>query len=324
MIRRVLVTGGSGFVGKQLLRRLAAEGRLVTAALRVSAAMRSTELPSGVAVTIIPGVNAETDWTAALSGVDSVVHCAAQVPSRHFTPEAEASRFYSVNVEGSAALARQAAAAGVRRLVFVSSIKVNGETTPADLPFRPEAVPSPEDAYGRSKLEAERALQAVAASTGLEVVVLRPPALYGPMSAGNVGALLRAVALGFPLPFGAVRNNRRSLLAVENLVDALCVCLDHPSAAGKTFLASDGEDVSTAELLQRIGHAVGRPALLVPVPVGVLRAGAVVLGQRDSARRLLDSLRVDCSALRQSLDWKPPLTLDAGLRRAALEVTRSL
>jgi nucleoside-diphosphate-sugar epimerase len=208
-------------------------------------------------------------------------------------------------------LARQAAAAGVKRFVFLSSVKVNGESgryTEAD-------PPAPEDAYGISKHEAEAALRAIAQDTGMDVVIIRPPLVYGPGVRANFLALMRAVSRGIPLPLGAV-NNRRSLVALSNLVDFIITCIEHPAAANETFLLSDGEDLSTTDLIRRLAGAMGRPARLLPVPESVLIAGAALLGRRDIAQRLLGTLRVDTSKARQLLGWVPPITVDEGLRLA--------
>jgi nucleoside-diphosphate-sugar epimerase len=216
-----------------------------------------------------------------------------------------------VNVAGTSAFARQAAAAGVKRFVFLSSVKVNGESgryTEAD-------PPAPEDAYGISKHEAEAALRAIAKDTGMDVVIIRPPLVYGPGVRANFLALMRAVSRGIPLPLGAV-NNRRSLVALGNLVDFIVTCIEHPAAANETFLLSDGEDLSTTDLIRRLAAAMGRPARLLPVPESVLIAGAALLGRRDIARRLLGTLQVDTSKAGQLLGWVPPITVDEGLRLA--------
>jgi nucleoside-diphosphate-sugar epimerase len=221
-----------------------------------------------------------------------------------------------VNVDGTLALARAAAQAGVRRFVFVSSIKVNGERTPPGRAFRADDAPAPADAYGVSKWEAEQGLFALSRETGMEVVVIRPPLVYGPGAKGNFAALVRWVARGVPLPLGAVRHNRRSLVGLDNLVDLIVTCLDHPGAANEVFLAADGEDLSTADLLRRVGRAMGHPARLLPVPVWVLQAAAASLGKRAVAERLLGSLQVDGSKAGELLGWEPPCMVDEGLRRA--------
>ncbi|MFZ5491988.1 MAG: UDP-glucose 4-epimerase family protein [Pseudomonadota bacterium] len=313
MADRVLVTGGSGFVGSAVLRVLHARGgRAVVAALRTAYA----QVPVGIRVETVAGLDADTDWSRCVEGVDAVIHCAARV---HVLDDAVAdplAEYRRVNVDGTLALARAAAQAGVRRFVFVSSIKVNGEHTAPGQPFRADDAPAPDDAYGISKWEAEQGLFALARETGMEVVVVRPPLVYGPGAKGNFAAMMRWVARGVPLPLGAVRHNRRSLVGLDNLVDLIVTCLDHPGAANEVFLAADGEDLSTADLLQRVARAMGRPARLLPVPVWALRAAAASLGKRAMAQRLLGSLQVDGSKARELLGWEPPCRVDEGLKRS--------
>jgi len=215
---------------------------------------------------------------------------------------------------------RQAAASGVRRFVFVSSVKVNGESTSPEQPFRQDDPAAPVDPYGISKREAEDGLREIAAATGMEVVIVRPPLVYGPGVKANFAALMNAVKRGLPLPLGSVTENRRSLVALDNLVDLLITCIDHPAAANQTFLVSDDEDLSTADLLWRLGKAMGRPARLFPMPPALLRTGAALLGKSDMAERLLGNLQVDITHTKQTLGWTPPITVDEGLRRAAAGV----
>ncbi|CDS53583.1 UDP-glucose 4-epimerase [Polaromonas sp. CG9_12] len=223
--------------------------------------------------------------------------------------------FRKVNMRGTLNLARQAAAADVRRFVFVSSIGVNGAET-FQQPFDAQDRAAPHSPYALSKYEAELGLQALAAETDMEVVIIRPPLVYGPGAPGNFGSLMRWLQRGIPLPLGAI-HNLRSLVALDNLVDLIVTCITHPAAANQTFLVSDGEDVSTTELLHRMGQAMGCPARLIPVPTGVLKAAAALLGKRDMAQRLCGSLQVDIQKTRQLLGWNPPLTLDQGLKKAA-------
>jgi nucleoside-diphosphate-sugar epimerase len=219
-----------------------------------------------------------------------------------------------VNVDGTLNLARQAAESGVSRFVFVSSIKANGEQTGKGMRFTADQQPAPDDAYRISKLEAEQALQGVAEETGMEVVVIRPPLVYGPGVKGNFATMIKLVAKGLPLPLGAV-HNKRSLVALDNLVDLIITCIDHPGAANQVFLAGDGTDLSTTELLRGIGNAMGKPARLIPVPPGLLMFGAGLLGKKDVAQRVLGSLQVDISKARNLLGWEPPLSVEEGLRR---------
>jgi nucleoside-diphosphate-sugar epimerase len=224
--------------------------------------------------------------------------------------------YREVNVGGTLNLARQAAHAGVSRFVFVSSIKVNGEITQPGNPFTAYDLPSPLGPYSLSKLEAEQGLRDIEAQTGMEVVIVRPPLVYGPGVKANFAAMMSCLARGMPLPLGAIYN-ARSMVALDNLVDLLVTCLNHPAAAGQIFLVSDGEDVSTTELLRRTAHAMGKKALLLPVHTLVLELGATVLGKRDVAQRLCGSLQVDIDKTQRLLSWNPPLTLDQGLKKAA-------
>ncbi|MCG9026038.1 UDP-glucose 4-epimerase family protein [Laribacter hongkongensis] len=315
---RVLVTGANGFVGTATVRHLLQGGVCeVRRALRSAtpAAHDPSATPDTVAVGDIDGA---TDWCAALAGVDVVVHTAARV---HMMRETEADplvTFRRINTEGSVNLARQAAEAGVRRLVFISSVKVNGEATPPGQPFRPQdPVLCPDDPYGISKFEAEQGLREVAAATGLEVVVIRPVLVYGPGVRANFESMMKWVARGVPLPLGAIRANRRSLVGLDNLVDLIACCATHPAAAGQVFFAADGEDVSTTELLTRVGAELGKPARLLPVPPVLLQAGARLAGCGAVVQRLCGSLQVDISANTRLLGWQPPLSLGAGLSRAA-------
>ena len=307
---RVLVTGANGLIGRALVAGLLRRRTTVTAAVR-----REAAFPPGVSVVRFGDLGPETDWREALAGCDVVVHLAARVHVMRDDVADPLTAYRGVNVAGTLALARQAAAAGAKRFIFVSSVKVNGEGTQPGRPFRETDVPAPVDPYGVSKLEAEQALLALAASTGIEVVVIRSPLVYGPGVRANFAALMRAVARGVPLPLGAV-NNRRSLVAIDNLVDLIDTCVEHPAAANEIFFVSDGEDLSTPELVRRLAHAMGRPARLFPMPASVLMAGAMLLGKREVAQRLLGSLQVDISKARSLLGWTPPVNVDEGLRRA--------
>jgi UDP-N-acetyl-alpha-D-quinovosamine dehydrogenase len=305
-----LITGANGFIGGAVLSRLRAEGRLVRGLVRGSAC------PAGCIVG--PQLSAaEADWRPLLAGCEAVVHAAARV---HVVDEEDPDplgAFRAVNVAGTLNLARQAAEAGVRRFVFLSSIKVLGESTLPGRPFTPEDPPAPQDPYGRSKAEAEAGLLELAARTGMEVVIIRPPLVYGPGVKANFLAMMRWLRRGVPLPLGAVRHNRRSLVALDNLVDLTVTCVRHPAAANQVFLAGDGEDLSTAELLRRLAGALGVPARLIPVPVWVLEAGAAAFGRRQAMQRLCGNLQVDISKARQLLDWRPVVSVDKGLCRAA-------
>lgn len=310
----VLVTGANGFVGRAVWLRLNA----LSDVQAVAAVRRVDSLANhGASVVQIGELSAQTDWSRALDGTSAVVHTAARVHVMKDAATDSLAEYRRVNVEGTLSLARQAAAAGVKRFVFLSSVKVNGEATGAEKPFTADDAPAPQDAYGISKWEAEEALREIAVHTGMAVVIVRPTLVYGPGVKANFAAMLRWLARGVPLPLGAVTYNRRSLVALDNLVDLIVTCLIHPAAANQTFLVSDGEDLSTADLLKRMGLALGRPARLFPLPSALLWAGATVLGKQGVCQRLCGSLQVDISKTRQLLGWSPPVTVDEGLRQAA-------
>ena len=305
------MTGGSGFVGAAMLKRLLKDGFEARASARSNL---STEL-KGVQYHQIRDMTVATDWNAALIGVQAVVHCAARVHVMQDDATDPLHAYREVNVNGTFNLARQAAQAGVGRFVFVSSIKVNGEATQPGHPFTADDAPSPLDPYGVSKLEAEQGLREIEAQTGMQVVIVRPPLVYGPGVKANFASMIRWVVRGIPLPLGTI-HNARSMVALDNLVDLLVTCLNHPAAAGQTFLVSDGQDVSTTELLRRTANAMGKKAFLLPVPASVLELGASLLGKRAVAQRLCGSLQVDIEKTRRLLGWSPPLTLDQGLKKA--------
>ena len=314
MAEAILVTGATGFVGGAVLRRLLSDGGCsLVAPVRTGDASLSAE----VQVVNVAGLGPNTDWSNCLKGIKSIVHCAARVHVMNDEDADPLAAYQQTNVMGTLALASQAARAGVRRFVFVSSIKVNGEQTQLGRPFRADDVPAPQDAYGISKWEAEQRLFNLARETGLEVTVIRPPLVYGPGVKGNFATMMRWVARGIPLPLGAVRNNRRSLVGLDNLVDLIVTTLGHPAAANQVFLAGDGEDLSTAALLERLGKAMNRRARLVPLPVWALESAATLVGKRDVARRLCGSLQVDISKAREILRWEPPVSVDDGFRKAA-------
>ncbi|QHE83752.1 UDP-glucose 4-epimerase family protein [Hydrogenophaga sp. BPS33] len=308
----LLVTGANGFVGKALCREAMARDMLVRAAQRDPVSVQDD-----VDTVSVGAIHAQTPWAEALRDVRTVLHTAARVHVMHDPASDPLSAFRETNTNGTLHLARQAAQAGVRRFVFVSSIKVNGEHTTPGRRFSAHDSPAPQDPYGISKHEAEEGLRQIARETGLEVVIVRPPLVYGPGVKANFASLLRAVRRGLPLPLGAATDNQRSLVALDNLVDLLITCIDHAAAANQTFLVSDGEDLSTADLVRRMGKALGTPARLLPVPTSLLKLGATALGKGDVAQRLLGNLQVDIAHTRDTLGWAPPIGVDEGLRRAA-------
>lgn len=318
---RTLVTGAAGFVGTALVEQLVGAGRFdVRAALRHEV----SKLPVGTGSVVVGDLTPNTAWQQALAGVETIVHLAARVHVMRDAAADPLTEFRWVNVGGTLNLARQAAAAGVRRFVFLSSVKVNGEGALTSNRFtRGKAgvykegdPPAPQDTYGISKHEAEVGLREIAAETGMGVAIIRSPLVYGPGVKANFQALMRAVARGIPLPLGAV-HNRRSLVALGNLVDFILTCIERPAAANETFFVSDGEDLSTPELIRRLARAMGRPARLIPVPTTVLIAGATLLGKRKMVARLCGSLQVDITKARTRLNWSPPVTVDDALRATA-------
>ena len=309
---RILVTGATGFVGTAMIERLVRDGRHVTrATVRRAGSLAAPNIEVAMG-DLAPGTN----WTPALADVTAVVHLAARVHIMRETDANPLEAFRQTNVTGTLELARQAADAGVKRFVYLSSIKVNGESGT----YTESDPPAPEDAYGISKLEAEEGLRELAARTGMAVVIVRPPLVYGPGVRANFRALTKAIGSGMPLPLGAI-HNRRSLIGLDNLVDFILLCVEHPDAANETFMVSDGEDLSTTSLVRRLAHAMGRPARLIPVPVPLLMAAATLLGRRDVARRLVGSLCVDITKARQRLAWVPPMSMDEELRRTAASLT---
>lgn len=304
----VLTTGAQGFVGRALCAALPQRGYEVRAAVRAANERATGEIGVGE-------IGESTNWTAALAGVDSVVHLAARVHVMRDSAAHPLSEYRRVNVLGTLNLARQAAASGVRRFVFVSSVKVNGESTRPGRPFMADDLPAPTDPYGISKHEAEEGLRELARNTGLQVVIIRPVLVYGRGVKANFLSMMRWLHRGAPLPLGAI-HNRRSLVALDNLVDLIITCLEHPAAANQTFLVSDNEDLSTTQLLRRLSQPLGRPARLLPVPPAILIGMAALLGKQAAVRRLCGSLQVDISKTRALLNWTPSISVDEGLSRA--------
>ena len=309
----VLVTGASGFIGSVVCARLLQLGYHVKATVR--GRERAHALPDTIERVLVPDISGAVDWTAALKGVAGVIHLVSPATRPELDANGQLEHFRSVNVEGTRRLAEQAAAAGVRRFVYMSTLKVNGERSD-DGPFSEEDLPRPEDAYGISKWEAEQALRRVATETGMGIVVLRAPLVYGPGVKGNFLRLMNLVARGVPLPLASIEN-RRSLIYVGNLVDATLATIASPQAAGNTYLVSDGEDVSTPDLIRRIAAALGVRPRLLPCPVALLRAAAALVRRGEEAARLTGSLQLDSSKIRRELGWSPPATLADGIAATA-------
>lgn len=306
-MKRILVTGATGFVGRSFCARLVEERLPFRRAVRIADRTDRDTIAVG-------DIDGRTDWGRALAGVSHVVHLAARVHVMGGEGEEMLAAYRQVNVDGTCHLAVQAARAGVRRFVFVSTIKVNGEETHAT-PFRADDLPAPADAYAVSKLEAEQGLMRIAGEGTMEVVIVRLPLVYGKGAGGNFGRLLRLVDSGLPLPFAGI-TNQRSLLGIDNLCHLLTLCLIHPAAANRLFLAADNEDVSTPELIRLLAKARGVPARLFSVPALLLVLFAGLAGRKGELRRLTGDLRVDAAATRTTLGWQPPLTLTEGIRRA--------
>lgn len=311
MLRRALVTGVTGFVGRALCTKLQMNGWIVRAAVRD---LRVRDIVSGERVAV-GDIGSATTWDRVLTDVDVVVHLAARVHVMREKSADPLTKYREVNVFGTDRLARMAADSGVKRLIYVSTIKVNGEET-AGKPFAESDPANPGDPYAVSKWEAEKVLRGVEANTSLEVVVVRPPLIYGPGVKGNFLSLMRAIQYGWPLPLGSC-DNRRSLLGLDNFVDFLMLCAEHPLAAGKTFLVSDEEDLSTPELIRRLAAAMGRPSRLLSVPPSWLCTVTRLFGRPGVYQRLCGSLQVDSGLARRTLGWAPPETVNDGLARTA-------
>ena len=308
---RLLITGATGFVGRSLC------AEAIRRNFQVRGAARSAcKLPAGVEPVVVGLIDGHTDWSVALAGVEVVIHLAARVHVMNDTAGDALAEFRKVNVEGTLNLARQAIDAGVQRFIFISSIKVNGEGTVLGQIYTAEDQPAPVDSYGISKREAEDALRQLASETSMEVVIVRPPLVYGPGVKANFQSMMYWLDKGIPLPLGAIAN-QRSLVALDNLIDLIIACIQHPAAANQIFLAGDGEDLSTTELLSRMAAALGKRARLVPVPSFLLVWGARLVGKQAIAQRLCGSLQVDISKARERLGWKPPVSMDEALRKTA-------
>ncbi len=315
---QVLITGANGFVGRALCAKAHADG------LFIKGAVRSVQTLSDDIESVATGeIDGNTDWRNALQDINVIVHLAARVHIMEDRASDPLQAFRKINVDGTLNLAKQAALAGVQRFVFISSIKVNGESTESGQAFHADDIPMPVDAYGISKREAEDALRQLASETGMEVVIIRPPLVYGVGVKANFYSMMRWLDKGIPLPLGAI-HNQRSLVALDNLVDLIMTCIQHPAAANQTFLVSDGEDLSTSELLRRMATALGKPARLLPVPVWLLHKVASLLGKQAVAQRLCGSLQLDITKTQQVLNWTPPVSVTEALQKTAQYYRSSL
>ncbi|MDE1319340.1 MULTISPECIES: SDR family oxidoreductase [Vibrio] len=306
---KIMLTGASGFIGSKLLEQLPADDTLSL----------GRDKPEGQ-----PSekffrleINNDTDYSVALSRVGVIVHLAARVHVMNDAVSNPLEEYREVNTHGATNLARQAAKAGVKRFIFISSIKVNGEETKLDNPFTACDPHAPEDDYGVSKSEAEQALFAIGKETGMEIVVIRPTLVYGPGVKANFASLMNLVSKGIPLPFGCITNNKRSLVSVDNLVDLIVTCIEHPKAANQVFLVSDDHDVSTSEMVRQMALSLGKSTWQLPVPKWCYKLAGKVFGKQDVVDRLLGSLQVDITHTKKTLGWTPPQTLEEGFKKTA-------
>ena len=311
-MRKVFITGVNGFVGRALCERLSREAWRVAGSVRSD--QNAANLPSHVDTVRIPSIDQDVDWPTMLAGVNAVVHLAARVHIMHDTSSDPLSAFRRVNVDGTERLARQAAAVGVRRFVYISSVKVNGEES--SIPYVEQDTPNPQDAYAVSKWEAEQTLRCVAGETGLETVVIRPPLVYGPGVKANFLQLIRTTKRGLPLPLASV-HNKRSLIYLHNLVDAIVTCISHRWAINQTYLVSDGEDLSTPDLIYRLAAALGATPRLFPCPPALIRMAGMLAGKSVEVERLIGSLTVDTTKIRSELGWQAPYSVAKGLKETA-------
>ena len=308
---KILVTGANGLVGSYLCAELCLHRYAVVAA------SRSVDMPhEGVQRMRIDTIDSATDWSAELRNIDIVIHLAARVHVMNDSAVDPLKEFRKVNVAGTLNLAQQAAKAGVKRFIFISSIKVSGEQTELGKPFAESDTANPQDAYGVSKHEAEQGLLQIAQYAGIEIVIIRPPLVYGAGVKANFASMMQSVKSRIPLPLGAI-HNKRSFVYVGNLVSFIMRCIDHPAAANQTFLVSDGQDLSTTELLRGCAAALGVRARLLPVPEKLVEIFATLIGKGDVARRLCGNLQVDISKASTLLDWAPPISLADGLKATA-------
>jgi len=298
----IAITGGSGFVGSAMIEKLREINKQAVVFSR-----HQMVLPAGFSLSIIQGIDGNTDYGAGLEGVECIIHCAARVHVMQDTTALDPLTLYrEVNTKGTLNLARQAVAAGVKRFIFVSSIKVNGEYTEPDCPFQADDDFIPTDPYALSKYEAEQGLRKIASETSLEVVIIRPPLIYGPGVKANFSQMMKWIVKGVPLPLGGITHNRRSLISISNFVDFISLCIEHPNAAQQTLLVSDDNDISTQKLLSNMASALNAPNRLINIPVFLLTLAAKSIGKPDISQRLCGSLQVDISHTKKVLGWSPP------------------
>ncbi|NIY83300.1 UDP-glucose 4-epimerase family protein [Vibrio hepatarius] len=313
-MNNLLVTGYSGFVGSHFLKTYGNSDN-------VNLLGRST--PPQCSTYLNASIDTKSDYYSVLTGMDVVVHIAARVHVMKDTVRNPLEEYREVNTCGTINLARQAAKVGVKRFIFLSSIKVNGDSTSLDWPFTYADAHAPGDDYGLSKSEAEQQLFDIGKESGMEIVVIRPPLVYGPGVKANFASLMNLVAKGVPLPFGCIHNNRRSLVSIVNLVDLMMTCIDHPKAANQVFLVSDGHDISTSDMVKKMANAIGKPIWQLPIPVWGYRMVGNLFGKSDVVDRLVGSLQVDISHTKETLGWKPPQSIDDGFKETAKAFLRA-
>lgn len=312
MKKTIFLTGGTGFIGSAIIERL-----LIDSCFRVVATTRKNILSDKLKFVTINSIDENTNWLEYLKNIDVVIHTAARVHMMKDNSDNPLNDYRKINVEGTLNLARQAVKSGVKRFIFISSIKVNGEST--NLPtkaFNSEDKVNPIDYYGISKFEAEEGLKQISKLTGLEVVIIRPPLVYGPGVKANFHSMMKWLQKGIPLPFGAI-HNKRSLVAIDNLVDLIVTCINHPNAKNQIFLVSDDDDISTTELLKRMAKVLKKKVLLVPIPMSCLKIGAILFGKKNLSQRLFGSLQVDINKTKKLLEWKPVISVDQALLKTA-------
>jgi nucleoside-diphosphate-sugar epimerase len=316
-LKKVLITGANGFIGRAISTELVLKG------FDVLCAVRRPFLLDGANILRVSDLAEQSNWSSNLDGVDCIIHTAARVHIMDDTAHNPFEKFHKVNVIGTLNLAQQAASRGVRRFIFLSTLKVNGEYTELGKPFNADATPNPQDDYSLSKHQAEQGLSLIAQKTGMEIIIIRPPLVYGAGVKANFASMMNTLQRGIPLPFGAI-HNKRSFVYIGNLVSLTVRCIDHPAAANQVFLVSDGYDISTTELLNACATALRVKARLLPVPQSWIEYGARLLGKRKVAQRLCGSLQVDISKTCQDLDWTPPFSLTEGLKVTAHSTTTEL
>ncbi|HDX8594549.1 UDP-glucose 4-epimerase family protein [Aeromonas hydrophila] len=308
MKNKIILTGSTGFVGRRIKNAIPRENLILVGRRNLDEEYEF----------FLSDLDKNSQYDDVMKDVSCIIHCAARAHMMHDENDSSYCLYHKINVDGTLNLARQAAVNGVKRFIYISSIKVNGESTVINSPFTEKDIPAPEDAYGASKLAAENSLRDLAIETDMEIVIIRPPLVYGPGVKANFAAMMNLASKNFPLPLGAI-NNKRSMVALDNLVDLIVTCIDHPKAANQTFLVSDDHDVSTTELLKMMVRAVGKTPRLLPVPMGWLKFAGRLIGKQAVVERLCGNLQVDISYTKDILGWQPPILMEEGIKRCFTE-----